>query len=85
MAALVPVQNSQWNYQGDNGLFHEWKYNGPGVIIPAGGKSAFGFQGFYDPQGTDGQTTITATVFPFGGGECIITNNVDSERLVYFQ
>jgi len=84
-AALVPVQNSDWNYLGDNGVIHTWTYNGPGLVIPANGVSAFGFQSFYDPQSTDGQTTLTATILPFSGGECNPLNNTDSERLVYFK
>ncbi len=84
-AALVPVQNPEWNYLGDNGFVHTWTYNGPGLVIKGEKRSALGFQSFYDPQSTDGQTTLTATVLPFGGGECEITNNTDSERLVYFK
>jgi len=84
-AALVPVQNADWNYLGNNGFVHTWTYNGPGLVIAGEGTAAFGFQSFYDPQSTDGQTTLTATVLPFSGGECDITNNTDSERLVYFQ
>lgn len=83
-AAFIPVQNADWNYLGDNGLFHTWTYNGPGLIIPGGTSSAIGFQAFYDPQGTDGYTSITATIIPFSGGECNLTNNVDAEKLVYF-
>jgi len=84
-AAFTPVQNADWNYLGDNGTFHNWTYNGPGLIIDGQSTSAFGFMSFYDPQGTNGQTTITATVVPFSGGECNLINNSDSERLVYFQ
>lgn len=84
-AALVNVQNADWNYLGDNGFVHSWTYNGPGLVIPAGGTTAFGFQSFYDPQSTDGQTTLTATILPFSGGECYILNNTDSERMVYFK
>lgn len=85
MAALVPVQNADWNYLGDNGFVHTWTYNGPGLIIPAQGLAAFGFQSFYDPQATSGQTTLTATILPFSGSECNAMNNTDSERLVYFK
>ncbi len=85
MAALVPVQNADWNYLGDNGFVHTWTYNGTGLIIPGDGIAAFGFQSFYDPQSTDGQTTLTATIIPFSGGECNALNNTDSERLVYFE
>jgi len=84
-AALVPVQNADWNYLGDNGFVHTWTYNGPGLVVNAQTTSSFGFQSFYDPQSTDGQTTLTATVLPFGGGECNVLNNSDSERMVYFQ
>jgi len=83
-AAFIPVQNPDWNYLGDNGIFHSWTYNGPGLIINGLQTSAFGFQAFYDPQGTDGSTTLTATIVPFSGGECTITNNTDAERLIYF-
>lgn len=54
-------------------------------MIDGGSTSAFGFEAVYDPQATDGQTTVTATIIPFSGGECSILNNTDSERLVYFQ
>ncbi len=83
-AALIPVQNSDWNYLGDNGFYHGWTYNGPNLVLNAGTTSAFGFRAFYDPQATSGYTTITATIVPFSGGECNIINNVDSEKLVYF-
>lgn len=78
------VQNANWNYLGDNGIIHNWEYNGPGLVIPANTTSSFGFNAMYDPQGTNGQTTISATVVPFSGGECVFTNNSDSEILVYF-
>jgi len=78
------VQNANWNYLGDNGFIHRWEYNGPTGIIPASTSSSFGFNAMYDPQGTNGQTTITATIVPASGGECVFTNNTDSERLVYF-
>lgn len=83
-AAFTTVQNADWNYLGDNGVFHNWTYNGPGLIINGQSTSAFGFNAFYDPQATNGQTTITATVVPFSGGECNLTNNSDSELLIYF-
>lgn len=83
-AALIPVQNSDWNYLGDNTFYHAWTYNGPGQVLTGGTTTALGFQATYDPQSTSGTTTVTATVVPFSGGECTITNNVDSEKLVYF-
>ncbi len=79
--AFFNVDNSSWNYTGNNGLFHNFQYNG---LISAGMRSAFGAVSSYDPQGTTGQTTITATVVPGSGGECVFTNNGDSELLIYF-
>lgn len=78
--AFTPVQNSEWNYLGDNGIFHSWDYSGSSISQ----KSAFGFIAFYDPQGTEGQTTITGTIVPFSGGEINLGNNSDSESLIYF-
>lgn len=83
--AGIPVQNSDWNYLGSNGVFSSWTYNGNGQIINANATVAIGFQALYDPQNTDGQTTITATVVPFSGGDCNPFNNTDSEILIYFR
>lgn len=85
MAASIPLENTKWDYLGDNGIVHTWRFTGPGVLIPGNGSSPFGFEGQYDPQSTDGQTTLTATIIPFSGGECNLANNADSERLVYFE
>jgi len=79
--ALQQVDNSQWNYLGNTGFFHQFEYSG---ILNALSTVSFGINTVYDPQGTDGQTTITATVAPFSGGECLPTNNVDAELLEYF-
>jgi len=37
-----------------------------------------------DPSGTDGTTSISSSIVPFSGGECLITNNTDAETLIYF-
>jgi len=79
--ALVIVDNPSWNYTGNNGLVHNFEYSG---VLGAGNRTGFGFNGSYDPQATDGQTTITASVVPLSGGDCVFTNNSDSEILVYF-
>jgi|GEM_PF-767588 len=83
--ALTPVNNANWTYLGDNGIVHTFKFNGTGLVITGGETEAFGFQSTYDPQATDGQTTITASIVPFGGGECNVLNDTDSERMVYFE
>lgn len=83
--ALTPVNNADWNYLGDNGFVHTFQYTASGTVIAGGTTEAFGFESTYDPQNTDGQTTITASIVPFSGGECNILNDTDSERLVYFE
>ncbi len=77
-----PVQNADWTYTGNNGVVHEFTYN-PAVLV-ANGRTAFGYVGVYDPQATDGQTTLTVTIVPLSGGECVFTNNTDAETLIYF-
>jgi len=82
---LLSYNNPDWKYLGDNGFVHNFEYVGPSQTIPGSNSSTFGFAATYDPQSTDGQTTITATIRPFSGGECNVLNNTDSERLVYFE
>jgi len=80
--AFVTVDNARWTYLGDNGIVHSFRYS---QVLGGGMITAFGINGNYDPQNTDGRTTITATIIPFNGGECEITNNTDAETLIYFQ
>jgi len=79
--SFFTVDNVNWGYTGNNGLFHSFEYTGTQA---SGLQTAFGVLASYNPQGTEGQTTITATVVPGSGGECRFTNNGDSEILVYF-
>jgi len=74
------VQNADWTYSGTP-LFHTFTHP---TMIPGSTAKKFGFIGTYDPQSTDGTTTLTATVVPFSGGECKPTNNADAETIVYF-
>jgi|GEM_PF-5285359 len=75
------VNNVDWNYLGDNGIVHTFTTL---EVIPGGDNSKFGIQAQYDPQNTQGQTTITATVVPTSGGEGVFTNNQDAEGITYF-
>lgn len=80
--ALVPHNNMEWTYTATP-FTHNFTYSGPTIL--AGETKAFAFEGMYDPSGTSGQTTLTASIVPnFAGGEVNILNNTDSERLVYF-
>lgn len=77
------VDNTLWNYTGNtNNTFHNFEFSG---VLSANDDMSFGFIGFYDPQATDGTTSISGTVVPFSGGETNAANNSDSETLIYFQ
>lgn len=79
--------NPNWNYTGNNGLFHEFIFVGNSGVLLGGTTETITIglaEGMYDPQGTDGVTSISPSIVPFSGGECIIQNNSDPEALVYF-
>ena len=82
MLGLFTVENSTWTYQGSNGLFHTFTTTD---VLLAGSTSTFGFAAQYDPQNTDGETTMSATVVFGSGGECIFVNNFDDEVIIYFE
>ncbi len=79
--AFTDVENVDWNYLGNNGIVHTFSTS---KTLKGSEFTAFGLQAVYDPQNTQGQTTITATVIPKSGGETNFTNNQDSEKLIYF-
>lgn len=79
--AFNPVNNIDWDYLGNNGVVHTFVTN---EVVAGGDITAFGLQAMYDPQSTQGQTTVTATVVPTSGGETIFTNNNDAEGITYF-
>jgi hypothetical protein len=54
-------------------------------VISAGGSSSFGFMVTFNPGNTRGTYTITSQVESGGGGEERVNNNVDSEKIDYFQ
>lgn len=75
------VDNADWDYMGHNGLIHTFQTN---KVISTQG-STFGFVSQFDPQSSDGKTSLTCTVRPFDGGECNVNNNSDSEFLDFFK
>lgn len=80
LVAFNQVENVKWAYS-ISPLFHEFSYT---QVLGAGLNSAFGLIAYYDPQNTDGQTTLTATIVPTTGGDSNAMNNSDSEILIYF-
>jgi len=80
----VSVSNPDWQYFNTNPSFYVWKYVGS-TPFPAWGFSKLGFIGPYNPNETDGATTFSIQIFQGSGGEDVLTNNTDSEVLVYFR
>jgi hypothetical protein len=78
------VNNAAWQYFSTNPNFYVWKYIG-NPTFPANGSSKFGYAGVYDPNNTDGVTTFSVQIFQGSGGEINLTNNTDSEELIYFR
>ena len=79
---LFSVNNSHWQYLGNNGSFHIWQFIGS-PTFPAGGFSRFGFSGVYNNQGTSGETRFSVSIIQGSGGEVNFINNVDGEVLFY--
>jgi hypothetical protein len=77
----TPVNNNQWAYSSDavNHIFSS------SSTILAGGFSTFGFRVSFDPRNTRGIYTITSQLVSGSGGEIRVSNNVDSEKVDYFQ
>ncbi|MCF8380852.1 MAG: hypothetical protein K9H49_14865 [Bacteroidales bacterium] len=77
----TPLNNSDWSYSSD-ATNHIFTSSSP---IPGGGFSTIGFSITFNPDINRGIYTITAQIESGGGGEVRVTNNVDSEKLDYFQ
>jgi len=74
------VDNSNWTYN-SGAVFHEFTTSN---VIPGKQNLSFGYLGMYDPQGTDGLTTLTSTLVMGSGGDTAVNNNSDSEKIAYF-
>lgn len=81
MVGGFPVNNIDWIYDGGNPNFHIWTSN---AIIPASMNSKIGIIATYDPQGSSGISTYSATILNGSGGETNGLNNVDAETILYF-
>ncbi len=75
------VDNSIWTYDSSNGGFHIWTSTLP---IQSQSSQTFGFIASYDPEGTTGVTSITATILSGSGNESNLNNNIDVETLSFF-
>lgn len=81
MLGTTPLNNSVWNYVSTDPDFHIFTTTS---VIPGGTFSTFGFRAQFDPGNTKGVYTITSQILSLSGGEIIVNNNADSEKLDYF-
>jgi len=75
------LNNDNWTYS-ENDTYHILTSS---AVITGGNSSTIGFIVTFDPGSTRGIYTITAQILSGGGGEVRVSNNVDSERVDYFQ
>lgn len=76
------VQNTLWTYNGKDPNYHVLTTTS---VVPAGDKLSFGFTGTLTPGATTGVLTISSVIFGGSGGENRINNNVDADKIDYFQ
>ncbi|WP_420150983.1 beta strand repeat-containing protein [Spirosoma sp.] len=77
------VQNSIWTFDGTSDPdFYVLTTN---TVIPAGDVRAFGLTGSLTPGSTTGTLPFSVVIAPNSGGETLITNNSDADKIDFFQ
>ena len=76
------VQNSQWSFSNTDADYYVLTTSQP---IAAGDKLSVGLQSKLNSSGTTGALTVSATVVGGSGGEIKVTNNIDADKIDYFQ
>ncbi|MBD2755725.1 Ig-like domain-containing protein [Spirosoma validum] len=74
------VDNRIWQLSGPAGGYYTLTTS---EVVPAGGRLSVGLMGDLSPGGTTGGLTVSGTLS--GGGDQQLLNNVDADRLEYFQ
>jgi hypothetical protein len=81
LGLFLQLDNADWTYTGNDGILHSFVNN---TVIAANTKSSFGIVAQYDPENTEGETSISTTVLIGSGSGCIFNNNFDDEVIIYF-
>lgn len=76
------VQNSAWVLSGPQNGYYVLTASGG---VGAGAQLSVGLEGVLSPGGSAGQLTVSGTVLVSGGSEQKLTNNIDADKLEYFQ
>ena len=77
------VQNSAWSF--DDVSDDDYYVLTTNQVIAAGDLLAFGLSGTLTPGATSGTLTFTTVIGPGSGGEVLITNNTDADKIDFFQ
>ena len=77
-----PVQNSIWTLDNSNSSFYILTTT---QSVGAKNKLSFGFTGTLTPGATTGTLTMTSAIVGGSGGEVRTNNNVDADKIDYFQ
>lgn len=76
------VNNKVWQLSGPTNGYYVLKTSQP---IPAGDKLSVGLRGTFTPGSSSGGLTVSGTLVGGSGGELRTTNNIDADKLDYFQ
>ena len=77
------VSNSAWSFE--DVLDDDYYVLTTNQVIGAGGLLPFGLSGTLTPGATSGTLTFTTVIGPGSGGEVLITNNTDADKIDFFQ
>ena len=79
----ISVQNGAWSFDSDSD--EDYYILTSTQAIAAGDVLAFGLTGNLSPGATSGSLTFTGVLGPGSGGEVLITNNSDADKIDFFQ
>ncbi|MBD2751390.1 beta strand repeat-containing protein [Spirosoma validum] len=77
-----PVQNSLWQLNDSDPNYYVLTTTS---VVPAGDRLSFGLTGSMTPNATSGSLSISSVVVSGSGGETNFLNNIDADRIDYFQ
>ncbi|MBD2753911.1 immunoglobulin domain-containing protein [Spirosoma validum] len=76
------VQNSRWGFDADSSPGYYTLTTSS--VVGAGNRLSFGLSGTLSPGATTGVLTLSAVVMGASGGEVRVNNNVDADKIDYF-
>lgn len=77
-----PVKNSVWTLNNSDPNYYVLTTS---QVVAAGDVLSFGFTGVLTPGATSGTLTISTVIVGGSGGEIRLNNNVDADKIDYFQ